>query len=434
VKLPIPADWDGSTWCRWAVCWPDSDLWEAILRGFLTLPQRGWTWDETTGSILAVQATGQEIKALNLPLNGVFMACNDTQLTAAFSDIALALRYLADKQCCDNLQIDVNGGFQGTVISPEGVSVPIFGSEPPLAPEPGAFPAEFETEEQYNLSKCQVANGIADGLIAALRAFSNISIAQFTLGLVLTVLAFAGAIVFPPAGFPALMIALGILGGSTGLLYVMANKLEENRPELVCLLYTGDSTSSIIGAIADFFDILIASIPGVGALGLAIKTVLLVLINSDTVNQLFNSSAAYVYPSADCAGCVVIDWEFYLLASGGPAGTLVSGELSADTELFVAGAVQEIAGDPCNGNYVISIKAPEGGKIVDISLASGSLTASTCGIDWAWRRASDETLVESNNGTYNFAGAIGAEPIFDFFARSTAPFTLEFTIIPPGEE
>lgn len=305
MKLPIPDDWDGSSWCKWAICWPESEKWEGILRGFITLPHRGRTWDERTGLISDVQSTGREITAANLPLIGVLMACNDTEITAAFSDIALAIRALADAQCCDNLQIDVNGGVQGSVVSPLGQTIPIFGSQPPLSPGPGEFPVEFPDLETYNLSKCQVANGISDGLIGALKAFTGISIAQFTLGIVLTVLAFAGAIVFPPAGFPALMVALGILGGSTGLLLAMAIKLEENRDELVCILYSGDSTSSVIGALADFFDTLIALIPGVGVLGMTIKTILLVLVNSDTVNQLFNSSAAYVFPDANCTACEV---------------------------------------------------------------------------------------------------------------------------------
>lgn len=372
MKLPIPDDWDGESWCKWAICWPESEKWEGILRGFVTLPHRGRTWDERTGSILDVQAIGREITESNLPLNGVLMACNDTELTTAFSDIASAIRALAAAQCCSDLQIDVNGGVQGSTVSPLGNTIPIFGSEAPLAPEVGTFPDEFPDIETYNLSKCQVANGIADGLIAALKAFTGISIAQFTLGVVLTVLAFAGAIVFPPAGFPALMMALGILGGSTGLLLAMAIMLEDNRDEFVCILYSGDSTSSIIGALADFFDTLIALIPGVGVLGMTIKTVLLVLVNSDTVNQLFNSSASYVYPDADCVACEVC-----------VTVTFGIGEAS-NTEPYTLESVVEA------GIYYVEVVAPADLEFEVISTDGYTVGAQATGIqnaagNWLWR-------------------------------------------------
>lgn len=310
MKLPIPADWDGESWCRWAICWPDSEAWEAILRGFVTLPQRGWTWDERTGSIIAIQEVGREITAANLPLNGVFMACNDTQMVAAFNSIAAALSRLADAQCCDNLQIDNSASFQGVVTSPGGSSVPIFGSEPPLGIEPGEFPPEFETEEAYLLSKCKMANYVADGLIGSLRAMSNLTIAQFTMAIIATILLMAGAIVFPPSAFPALMIALGILGGATGLLYVAATKLEENRDEFVCLLYEGNNAGAVIGTISDFFDTIIALVGTTTVLGAAIKAILMLFMNTDTLNALFDGRATSIYPDASCAGCSDNPWEY----------------------------------------------------------------------------------------------------------------------------
>jgi len=67
MKLMIPPDWDGVTWKKHCICWPDSPLWRGVLWGFISLPARGRTWDEKTGSILAIQSIGREIVALNIP-------------------------------------------------------------------------------------------------------------------------------------------------------------------------------------------------------------------------------------------------------------------------------------------------------------------------------------------------------------------------------
>lgn len=86
MKIPIPDDWDGETWCRWSVCWPDSELWKGLLLGFITSPQRGRLWDEKTGSIKATQEIGRQIFDNNFPLECVIMSCGDaTELIAALN-------------------------------------------------------------------------------------------------------------------------------------------------------------------------------------------------------------------------------------------------------------------------------------------------------------------------------------------------------------
>jgi hypothetical protein len=82
MKLKIPDDWDGSTWSRFCICWPDSQDWRALLLGFLTFTRRGRAWDENTGSILAAQAIGQEIYQNNYPFEEVVVTCSDAQWIA----------------------------------------------------------------------------------------------------------------------------------------------------------------------------------------------------------------------------------------------------------------------------------------------------------------------------------------------------------------
>lgn len=316
MKLPIPADWDGESWCRWAICWPDSEGWEAILRGFVTLPQRGWTWDERTGSILAVQETGREITAQNLPFSGVFMACNDTELVAAFSDIALAIRYLADKQCCDNLQIDVQGGFQGTITQGSGEVVPIYGSEPPIGLPPGEIPPTYDDPAVYDADKCRLANQIIDGLtgtltkMAAFGTFNAVTLA------ILIGISIPTSIVFPPAMIPTAISVLIILTGSLFLIAQLNAAILADRDNWVCWLYEGENTQQIIGYLADAIDIILAAIPVAGTIAWALKALVLVLVNSNTLNQLFSGAPVAPGGSTDCSGCD--DANLFMAMFNGP--------------------------------------------------------------------------------------------------------------------
>lgn len=51
MKMPIPNDWDGSTFCNYLVNWPQSTLWRIILRGLLSNPSLIDFWDAATGDI-----------------------------------------------------------------------------------------------------------------------------------------------------------------------------------------------------------------------------------------------------------------------------------------------------------------------------------------------------------------------------------------------
>lgn len=51
MKMPVPNDWDGSTFCNYLVKWPQSTLWRIILRGLLSNPSLEAFWDATTGDV-----------------------------------------------------------------------------------------------------------------------------------------------------------------------------------------------------------------------------------------------------------------------------------------------------------------------------------------------------------------------------------------------
>lgn len=314
MKLPIPQDWDGMSWCRWAICWPDSENWIAILRGFVTLPQRGWTWDERTGSIIAVQQIGREITSKNLPERQVIMACGDEGLqdiAAAIQALAMATQSLANNQCCSNLQIDVQGGLQGTITQGSGEVIPIYGSQPPEGIPEGEFPPEYPNLEAYLSDKCKKATTIVDGLINTLTNLSAIGTFNAITLATIVAASIAFGIIFPPAAIPTAISLLIILSGSLVLLSQLVSALNDNREELICILYEGDNTEIIINRLADLLDVILASIPASGVVLYALKALTLVIANSDTLNTLFSGEPAIGSGDADCSECscgVEYDW------------------------------------------------------------------------------------------------------------------------------
>jgi hypothetical protein len=318
MKFPIPSDWDGESWCRWSVCWPESEQWEGFLRGLLSLPQRGRTWDERTGTITEIQQVGREITEANLPLNGVIMACNDTGIQEAFEGIALAIRYAADRQfskpCCgDSTNVFVNNtGHAGTTFQPVGGNtIPIYGNSPPAELPPDSdLPVGFESQEEWTTHRCAVANQIFDGVVFTLQGLATLSLLNINVLGVLVLAAIPGFLAFPPAAIPIMVGALLVLVGIQATLLTVRNGLIEHRADVICILITWDSVPVIIGYLADFIDFLLALLPVVGPVALAVKTILLLLFNGDALNKLFDSSADYSYPDADCSGCTSCE-EFY---------------------------------------------------------------------------------------------------------------------------
>lgn len=194
-------------------------------------------------------------------------------------------------------------GVVGSIDQGSGETIPIYGTNPPLGVEPGQFPEGYESEEEYLLDKCQIANLMVDGFVQTLRNLGALGVFNFVALTGLIILAIAGIIIFPPAFVPIAAAALGVLSVNVTILAVVANEIEANRSEWVCTLYNSDSTDAAIEAIADLLDIIISSLEVTGPVGLAIKTICLVLVNGETLNQLFTKTAHILYPDADCSGC-----------------------------------------------------------------------------------------------------------------------------------
>lgn len=315
----IPDDWLGE-YCRFAVCWPNSEQWLAVLRGVLTLPARGRFWDEHTGTITEAQSVIRETFDSNLHLEGVIMSCGDGELVLAFSEIAQSIRYLADRQfakpdCCDDITINQgSAGYAGTVVQPVGGNtIPIYGNQPPaILPPDETFPEGFESVEEWDAHKCAIANLIFDGVMYTLGFLAGLNTLNITVLAGLIGAGIAGILVFPPVGLAVMVGAVAALFGFLAMFLEIKNEMTDRREEFVCVMYEAESVAEVISILADLMDIIIAIVTTSGPLAAAIKTVLLLLFNGDALNQLFDASADFSYPDADCAGCAPCEafyWE-----------------------------------------------------------------------------------------------------------------------------
>ena len=298
MKNPIPSDWDGVSWCCWAIEWPDSVLWEGLLAGLVTSPMRGRYWDEKTGSVTAAQETGQQIWLKNIPLQESLMSCSDA------TNLSDAIRYLADrlyaKQCCGTA--GTAGGIMGT--TPGGLIS--YGDIPGMEivdNEAEPVPNGFESWAAYRLYKCQVSNLLADGLIASLRNISLLSLTNLSGLAILIGAALGGFIVVPPAAIAVMITALIALGLTIGVLKEVGDWLAANRDDLVCTLYLSESTVAAQDGFAGLIDEALAALVVASELHPAIRTIALVLASTDTLNQLFDASLTATYPDADCSNC-----------------------------------------------------------------------------------------------------------------------------------
>jgi len=308
MRMPIPQDWEGE-FCRYSICWPKSLNWEIILRGLVTEPSRGFFWDEGTGSVVDVLSVIRQTVDYNLQLQEVIVSCGDAGLT----QIANALTLLAQRQCCNDTVVGPNGFFGNVIIQPvSGEPVQIYGEEPGIGLGPTEFPENYPDRESYDVDKCRIATRIVDGWIATVNNLAGLGAVNFAGLVAVATLVIAGVIVFPPAGFVILFGALGAIGFVEGTLLALAMKLSDSRDDIICTLYNGESTEAILGVYGDVLDSLIAAIPATGSIAVALKTIALVLANTETLNKLFSGEPTTGNDDADCSSCVECNefWGF----------------------------------------------------------------------------------------------------------------------------
>jgi len=305
MQLPIPDDWDGVSTCRWAVCWPDSPQWKAILYGLLESPNQGRFWDFRTGNFLSLRNDFRPVLDYNFKLKGVIMACDDSGLSEGLQAIAEALQAMAAAQATAAAAATVNGG--GCCDEGSGGAG---GSAPPLNPlEPGdpavdPPPTGFPDWPAYDANRCAVATDIIDTLIGDIGRMRTLNL----LGLILATLIplLIGSILTPIPGDE-----IAVLGGiillsltlGSDMIATWLSTVVDGRDELICALYESGSAASAEAAVeAKFNEIWDENNPG-SIYGFSAKSAWATMVNPAVVNRLVELDTDHILPPGDCTGC-----------------------------------------------------------------------------------------------------------------------------------
>jgi len=296
----IPDDWEGE-YCRYAVCWPNSPMWLAVLRGVLTLPARGRFWDEHTGTITEAQSVIRETFDNNLHLEEVIMSCNDTGL----SEIAAALRLLALAQQ-QSAAAAVNCCGAGSSGNAPAIEPPLGTIEQgnPFSDPP---PEGFDSWEEFQNDKCAVANDIVNQLQASLERIGVLNFGALSLDALGIALAVLITLAIPAEVIIAIAALLISVVGEI-IVTTLLSIVNDNEADLVCQLFSGstanDSSGLFQNALAGYVDAGVSD----PLEAYAIKTMARYMVNASEVNRLYIKDLTKVWPSGDCSGCAVGDY------------------------------------------------------------------------------------------------------------------------------
>lgn len=246
----------------------------------------------------------------NVNNENILTAAN--QIVQAINDLVQELR---DVQITINNQTGSGGGccccddgedLGGSTIQNDGGEEPYYGSEPPAEEEDrtGDPPDGFDSWDEYDQNKCNVAAAIVSGLAIWFRRFSQIQDVAFVTSGIVVGLAAGTVLAFPPA-------VIGLIVGMMVLLYVesqalegLADDIETNKDELQCGIYNTLSSTAAIDFLRSKLGIFIDNrFPATVAW--AAKKLITFVITVDTTNKAFVDKIGQNLPDADCSACTV---------------------------------------------------------------------------------------------------------------------------------
>lgn len=251
-------------------------------------------------------------------------AVRESSNASAISELADAVKLLAKSQCCENSSLiaDTNGGVNG---STEGGEL-TYGTVP-YADFPETYPDGYTDQEHFDAQLCAKANQLIDGVLYFIDIIGGTATFNAVGGTVIIALGLVGVLAVPEVAVPALIAAVAVAWLASGTLLELKVAINANRQEILCILVSGDNFNLVINALSDLFDDIIGSIPLSGAPAVAVKTILMILFSSDTLNWLVETFAGFNYPDADCSDCTGPDLV-YIHEFGGSTATLEDGNLA----------------------------------------------------------------------------------------------------------
>lgn len=307
MQMVFPDDWDGESFCRWAICWPDSIKWRAILSGLIEQPSQGRFWDFKTGNFLETRALFFPAYGYNFELKEVIVACGDSGL----QDIANALLALAQSQqnianatvitsggCCDN-RGSGGSGTTGVPYSPVETGSPGIGTPP----------EGWDTWEEYLADKCAVATYIVNMMARDLGDLALRELFSLKLEVLASIIAVTIATPIPfddIIAIAAFILAIGEIIVITSAVDIINN----NKPELICELYSGENATDSRDRFLTLFGTLAEDYAGNPVTAFAISTLVSYWLGADSVNRLYNRDTTFNYPPGDCSTCgAMIVWD-----------------------------------------------------------------------------------------------------------------------------
>lgn len=291
----IPSDFDGE-YCCYAVMWPSSPEWQAVLRGVLTIPSTGRYWLASSGAITEAQEIVKATFDNNMHLEESIMSCNDPALAGiaeGLQQIAIALseQAAAANNCC------TGNGSGGAGQFPPPIS-----DVPQGNPNTDDPPEGFESWEEFFSDKCAKANQIIVELRASLLRVGIINFSALSLDALAIALTVALTLAVPAAVIIEI-VGLLISAGAEIIVASLLTYINDNETDLICALFGAENASQSY----DDFHTVLGDAVDIGTAdpveAYAIKTLARYLVNSQVVNSLYLKDLTVVYPETDCSGC-----------------------------------------------------------------------------------------------------------------------------------
>jgi len=269
-----------------------------------------------------------------------------------------------------------------------------YGTEDPLvAPTTFGGPGDdFATEIAYDNHRCEAANAIVDGLIYGLGSWSLLTLGALTAGAIAVGL--AAIFLTPPV---AAFLALAAEGIAFGVLATIANAIDDDRENLVCLLYNSESATVAYDNLNNYIDDLVVDLGFIEIEASLLVSLVMQFSPIDTMNALFGAvGLPAVAESVDCAAC---NDECFPVIVYGTGNDLVEGVTSTITSVYVAGP---------NKHY-IAFYRPGGCDCVDYTITITNCTRSNgwagggipnCAAEYQWLYTSQT----NPNGVYTATG------------------------------
>lgn len=314
--------------------------------------------------------------------------------------IVSALADLVAKNCC------ASGGSRGTGWDE---------AEPIDYTDDGTnYPDDFDGRTEFVAWKCNVAGLIIDQFLFDLRWFQQTDILEITAEILVVALLtpIPGSRIAGLLAAVALLVSEGLLDT---ILEVIISELEDDRDNLVCMLYNAINNADAISELEAWAD---AKLTGFQS------TIFGFFISDDVINWLF-TKVNLILGEEDCSGCAEPAYSDWTVITG----TLDSGSLSGDSEGFALESVYSTSG-ACNRYQVYFTAPPEANFGISMTQLGG-VTPMCCGgapCVNAWFEDNDLGYIEftGTDEMLPYSGCLAAGGTV--LIRYTQPFVVAVTI------